>query len=1025
MKAQVRCALLALAIVSEANVRAGEGEQPIPADDTSIVCNHYLPDDAAFADIRCKDAVAPSGMLLFARGVKSEIALPIQNDRAEAIPAEYTLRFVDRQGQQLAVKSGSVMLPAGGEARVRYSLDTGGLNYGVYSLMMEVSAKTEVLAGREYYIGVVSDAVIPKAAKGDYLYGLDPNYGGLLATTAGKAVDAKKVVQGQLDLTRWVEASGADILRGAGFGIGPGAWDADLGDLAKALEHGWQIVGMAWPPSPTAPGKSTLAEAFPGGVWEAWTREAEAVARQAPEVVYWEIGNEPDLGYPGIEAYTAIYEATYAAIKRGNPKAVVMNGGITFFGAAGKPNSRRFLELVKPEAIDAIAFHAHGHGSLSERNIHEQVSRTAAEFGKGGKMLIDTESGMFVGSKKQEEIQAWTVVQKQAYAQAEGLKFLMTFRLHAFRRGDRGYGMLRSDQEPMPGFLAYRAMTEHLKGLAFQGRLEMSQAHAEGYSFADREGGRRACLLWSNQPAMYNVYVKVAEAGGQTADLRLMDVYGNVTPVKESEDGVVHVEVTEAPVYLLWTARHPGFRVTMGRSLLEKPDMATLVPGTPSQVEIGVRNPSDKELRATLVAKISAEGRASITPERRDILIPARQTVPVKLLADWSPAEPDCAWPETWRVFADVPDGAVDLAAVREEPIRLGHAEGRLVKATSGRVEMLRPGEAPKEKKPGFVFGAIQSDRDRIVKIACNADWWMELRLNGELICSTMERGNEGKVLSERVLELPLKKGTNLLAAKVLSGKGGRSITFASPAELPSLLNPRLASNAIDLTVEAGGKELARELVALQAVRRVPLLGGFPWQDGETNGLDAKPDFALEASNVTNLFDKLPDSSKFWSGNSDLSAEGWIRCDDRRLYLLIRVLDSKNFPGTDPTKLAESDSVEIGVAREGAVAPDYYRIGQIGGVTVIRKEVGERLDDVPDGSVDARVVRTEGETFYRIAVDRRLPGEGIFRLNILVDDNDDGYRKQVSSWASGPGALRNHNLWGSFILAEPRAAGVP
>lgn len=1020
----MRCAVLALTIAGCTNVRAADGaERRIPADDTSIVCNHYLPDDATFADIRCKDAVAPGGMLLFARGAKAEIALPIQNDRAAAISAEYTTRFVDRKGQQLSAKSGAVTLPAGGEVRVGYALDTDGLEYGVYSLVLQVTAKAEVLAEREYYVGIVSDTVIPKAAKGDFLYGLDPNYGGLLATKAGKAVNAKKVAQGQVDLTRWVEASGADILRGAGFGIGPGAWNGDLQDLAEVREWGWQVVGMAWPPSPAAPGKSTLAEAFPGGVWETWTREAETIARQAPEVVYWEIGNEPDLGYPGIEAYTAIYEATYAAIKRGNPKAVVMNGGITFFGAAGKPNSRRFLELVKPEAIDAIAFHAHGHGSLSERNIHEQVSRTAGEFGKGGKMLIDTESGMFVGSKKQEEIQAWTVVQKQAYAQAEGLAFLMTFRLHAFRRGDRGYGMLRSDQEPMPGFLAYRAMTEHLKGLAFQGKLEMSQEHAEGYAFADREGRRRACLLWSNQPAIYNVYVKVGEAAGDAANLRLMDVYGNATPVTASEDGVVHVGVTEEPVYLLWDARKSDFRVAMARSILEAPDMATVVPGTPSPFEIGVRNSSDKEFRATLVAKVSAEGRASITPERREIVIPAGQTAAASLLVDWSPGAPDCAWPATWRVFTDVPDGTVDLAALRDEPVRLGNGDGRSVKAIGGRVEMLGQGEAPREKQPGFVFGTISSDRDQVVKIACNADWWMELRLNGDLICSTMDKGNEGKVLSERVVELPLKKGTNLLAAKVLSGKGGWSVTFASPGELPGLLDPRLAANAIDLTVEADGKEMARERVTLKPVRRVSLLGGFPWEDGDANGLGAKPDLALEGANVTNLFDKLPDSTKFWSGNRDLSAEGWMRCDDRRLYLLIRVLDNKNI--TDAAKLAESDSLQIGVAREGAAAPDFYRIGQVGGVTVIRKEAGESLEDVPGGIIDARVVRTEGETFYRIAMDRRLSGEGVFRLNVLVDDNDDGYRKQFATWASGLGAVRNPKLWEPLILSEAGTAGGP
>ncbi|HEY9250325.1 MAG TPA: hypothetical protein VIO38_14395, partial [Rariglobus sp.] len=470
----------------------------IPADHGSVICNHYLAPGTTFPEVRCDDAVVPGKILLFTRGTRVAIALPVQNDRAEAIHADYVIEQTDRRGIVLRQQSGPLTLAARDAARVGYTLDTTQLPYGVYSLVLRLTANGAPLAEREYYFGVISDTIIPKAIDGQFRYGLDPNYGGVVTRPRRPAGNGKKALDPQCDLLGWLDASGADILRSAGFGAGPGAWATDIDDeMAIIRRRGWQIVAMAIPPEPNS---KAPAGSFEQDI-QKWTTTLEEAARANPDILYWEVGNEPDLGYPGIEHYVKAYEASFDAIKRGNPAAAVMNGGITFFGEKGPANSRRFLDLVQPGKIDLIAFHAHGPGSLSERKIHEQVRRTALESGLGDKPVADTESGMFVGSKRQEEAQAWMVLQKQAYAQALGLEFLMTFRLHAFRRGDLGYGLLRSDQEPMPAFIAYRAMTEHLKGLAFQKKLATMQSHAEGYGFAESRGPRRACVLWSNETA--------------------------------------------------------------------------------------------------------------------------------------------------------------------------------------------------------------------------------------------------------------------------------------------------------------------------------------------------------------------------------------------------------------------------------------------------------------------------------------------------------------------------------------------
>jgi hypothetical protein len=55
-------------------------------------------------------------------------------------------------------------------------------------------------------------------------------------------------------------------------------------------------------------------------------------------------------------------------------------------------------------------------------------------------------------------------------------------------------------------------------------------------------------------------------------------------------------------------------------------------------------------------------------------------------------------------------------------------------------------------------------------------------------------------------------------------------------------------------------------------------------------------------------------------------------------------------------------------------------------------------------------------TLYRVSLDRAMVGNGIFRLNFLINDNDDGYRKQFMEWTHGLGESQDPTLWQQFIL---------
>ena len=1003
-----------------------------PADDDSIICNHIRPKDSTVEEIRCGNAITDGKILLFAHGTKPVIDLPIRNDRSQFVPADCTLVLTDREGRLLDRKSSSLSLVAGAATKLPYTLDTKALKNGVYSLTLCVNSGGKLLAQREYYVGVTTDTVIPKSADGGFLYGLDPNFGSVLPLEPqAPPAPGRRGQQGQAGLLPWIDAMGVDILRCAGIqfgydpkGIRPFPNENTTHTMDVMRQHCLRVVGMIGPLSINYNAPNGFADEDV----KAWAAQAEKAVRQLPDITYWELGNEPDLGYSMMDLYVRTFEETSRAVKRGNPKALVMNGGITFFGAVGPGNSRRFLQLVKPECIDVIAYHAHGFGSKAERNVYEQAQKAAAKYGKGDKPFADTESGMFVGSKKQEDAQAWMVAEKQTYAQSVGLKFLMTFRLHAFR-SETGWGLIRSDAEPNPAIIAYRALTEHLKGLAFQKTLPLSQSNAEGYSFAQPKGPQRACIVWSNEPAFYNAYLKVAASAKDAGNPRLMDVYGNTSPAEVSEDGVVRVEVTQAPVYFLWDAADPQFEASVTQSMMHLPDMATIVPNGSSPLKIEIENRSNADVDATLSASITASGKASVTPEKQTITVPAHKIVPVSLSVQWTPSRQndEVRWPASWLAFTDLQESDVNLAETTALPAAIKGAAGRSVQPVNNSIALLRPGEAPREKRPGFVFATVHSDINQVIRIGCAADFWMEFFVNGKVVCSTMEKGNGSTNANERIIELPLKKGENLLAVKVLSGKGGWGLSVIPPSQLSAILDPGKATNCIDLSLEAGGKVLARERLACRPVRSIALLENVKWSGPKEEWMKLTPDFILENANVTNLYDKAQDRSRWWQGGSDLSGTAWIRSDDRRVYLTVLVADDKDVTGTDPEKMGEFDSLEVGISNaanaDGKPSVNLYTIGRANGKAVIYKGLsscgaGNGMVDPASAEISASIEWGATSTLYQICLDRSGIGSGVFSLNFLVNDNDDGYRKQYMQWTGGLGEARNPNLWQQFIPAR-------
>ncbi len=93
--------------------------------------------------------------------------------------------------------------------------------------------------------------------------------------------------------------------------------------------------------------------------WEAYVEAV--VSRYRDRVRYWQVWNEPDLAgfWPGTaHQYAELLAVTYRAVKRVDPDAYVVFGGLALGGRPGQLNERFFEEVLGDPEYRSVA-HSH------------------------------------------------------------------------------------------------------------------------------------------------------------------------------------------------------------------------------------------------------------------------------------------------------------------------------------------------------------------------------------------------------------------------------------------------------------------------------------------------------------------------------------------------------------------------------------------------------------------------------------------------------------------------------------------
>ena len=563
------------------------------------------------------------------------------------------------------------------------------------------------------------------------------------------------------------------------------------------------------------------------------------------------------------------------------------------------------------------------------------------------------------------------------FAQSAGLPFLHWFRLLMF---EEDYGNLRTDQEPRPAVLSYRATVETLRGYTFDRLVETGIPDVFAYQFKQNTGNGRVCVLWTEKPVDRAVTLAVGSGKVPVAPLLLRDMFGNPAPAPSLPDGTVQVSVGESPVFLSWTTTEPRFVTARATPVLSLPPTAQLIPGTASAVTVTVRNPLNRAVKATLTTAANATGTPfTATPGITAISLKAGETKRVPLSVTLGGTS-GVAWPRLWNVFVYSDADGAKITTVPEtlpKENKGGTVTGQRVPLRDNAFNFTRLGGTVRERAPAVVVGEVVSDRDQTVRMGASADWYMAWHVNGAKIYDTLAYGNGAfSSPTDHMFDLPLKKGRNVLVANIQSGSQGWLLQIGDPEMAKRAAGAgggKSAAPHLTLTLSERGKPLAREIVQVEyALPVAPLPTGLSLAAPVAKWQTTEPVAVLGANALRNFFEKEPDSSKWWKGDDDLSGEAWLFSTPDTLLLTVRVRDANPATG---------DSLQIGVG-QGEKSFAVYTVARgDGGATVITKQAGV------DGAITATTEPGDGFTVYKIGINRTVLTLTVMRAAISAFDN--------------------------------------
>jgi hypothetical protein len=329
----------------------------------------------------------------------------------------------------------------------------------------------------------------------------------------------------------------------------------------------------------------------------------EAALRYAGKIDVWEIWNEPDVditfrcnGCDTARIYADMLAGSYAAIKRANPRALVLIGGLSIHDYNN--NGMAFLDRVVAASggrlnFDVLSIHPYMPDRPPEstdpktvvQNFQYRLDMTAKwlrDHNAANKEIWITEHGYSTCDPcgtlgVSEEEQSRRLVRLHVIAMAApNVTHFSYFQLKDKFNSPPGdlwgnMAIMRHDLSHKPASTAYRVMTRELEGATFisQGPLMRQvpnrwQPQWDRYHYRFGRGGALIHVLWKmGEAETVEVPVSRPEVTVMQSRGRKLD-----TPVR---NGHVQVTISEDPIYVI----EPGAASSAGLDPSQDPTSPT------------------------------------------------------------------------------------------------------------------------------------------------------------------------------------------------------------------------------------------------------------------------------------------------------------------------------------------------------------------------------------------------------------------------------------------------------------------
>ena len=300
----------------------------------------------------------------------------------------------------------------------------------------------------------------------------------------------------------------------------------------------------------SAPEDAENRRAYPPQDLRDWSRYIEqTVAYFGDRILDYEVWNEPDIHFweGTANEYASLLKSAYLAIKRANPEAQVVFGGLAGINI---PFMRECYEHGVGGYFDVMAVHPYQWGeTFNDGWFRSQIldmRDLMLEFGDDRPIYLTEFGWVSDGTPEGEDRQARLLMQAilTGLVLREEARVDVVFPFTVRDWDGAWYGFLRDDGTPKPVWHAYAALIDNLLGMRAAARLELPDP-LRGVVFQPESGeGEAVAVVWSSDSDTHEATLALG-----SDSYTLTDMLGESRTVTATDESLL-LEIGPQPQYI-------------------------------------------------------------------------------------------------------------------------------------------------------------------------------------------------------------------------------------------------------------------------------------------------------------------------------------------------------------------------------------------------------------------------------------------------------------------------------------------